>query len=279
MVYHAKSQRVKEREFSDLRELYYKRAVKLFTDSQNAPSTSTSPDATLSLAAACKAAEAECFAERKQIIRLSTSTLHRRIHGGRSTREAHEEQRWLNDAEERVVLDMVIDLANRGFPLSHRRLKEHVDEIARARSGDKFPEDGVGHQWTRRFVSDHTELKTYWSAPLDKSRARAVNPMTKEHYFDLLEKVIEGDGGDNRIPPELIYGADESGFQKGLGQKERVIGGKGKKRQHQQRSGDRENITVLVWICGDGTTGPPLVIYKGEAFQASWKQNNPLNTS
>ncbi|KAJ7728731.1 hypothetical protein B0H16DRAFT_1232203, partial [Mycena metata] len=112
-----------------------------------------------------------------------------------------------------------------------------------ARWGDEFPADGVGKQWTRRFVSDHHELSTYWSAPLDKSRARAVNPMTKKDYFDLLERVIEGKGGDDRILDENIYGADESGFQKGLGQKERVIGETGKKRQHQQRSGDRENIT------------------------------------
>jgi hypothetical protein len=89
----------------------------------------------------------------------------------------------------------------------------------------------------------------------------------------------KGKGGDDRIADELIYGADESGFQKGIGQKERVIGGKGKKRQHQQRSGDRENITVLVNICGDGTSTPPLVIYKGAAFQTSWKQDNPLNAS
>jgi hypothetical protein len=154
-----------------------------------------------------------------------------------------------------------------------------VDEIARARWGDKFPAEGVGKQWTRHFVSDHAELSTYWSAPLDKSRARVVNPITKEEYFKLLEKIIKGKGGDDRIPAELIYGADESGFQKGIGQKERVIGASGKKRQHQQRSGDRENITALVVICGDGTTTPPLVIYKGEAFQASWKQDNPLNAS
>jgi hypothetical protein len=181
--------------------------------------------------------------------------------------------------EERVVIDFAVECANCGFPLSHRRLKEHVDKIARARWGDKFPADGVGKQWTTWFVSDHDELRMYWSAPLDKSRARAVNPITKKDYFDLLERVIEGKGGDDRIADELIYGADESGFQKGISQKERVIGGKGKKRQHQQRSGDRENITVLVNICGDGTSTPPLVIYKGEAFQASWKQDNPLNAS
>jgi hypothetical protein len=53
-----------------------------------------------------------------------------------------------------------------------------------------------------------------------------------------LERVIEGKGGDDRIPAELIYGADKSGFQLGIGQKERVIGACGKKTQHQQRSGN-----------------------------------------
>ncbi|KAJ7053688.1 hypothetical protein C8F01DRAFT_923423, partial [Mycena amicta] len=113
-----------------------------------------------------------------------------------------------------------------------------------ARLGDDFPASGVGKQWTRRFVSDHSDrLHTYWSHALDKSRSRAVNETNKQEYFNLLERVVEGSGGDDVIPAELIYGADESGFQKGIGQKERVIGRTGKKTQHQQRSGDRENIT------------------------------------
>ncbi len=106
-----------------------------------------------------------------------------------------------------------------------------------------------------------------------------MNPVTKEHYFKLLGKVIEGDGGSDAIPPELMCGVDESGFQKGVGQKERVFGAKGKQRQHQQRSGDRENITVIVTICSDGTSTAPAVLFKGEGFQASWKQDNPVNAS
>ncbi|KIL70546.1 hypothetical protein M378DRAFT_49547, partial [Amanita muscaria Koide BX008] len=79
------------------------------------------------------------------------------------------------------------------------------------------------------------------------------------------------------IPPELIYGADESGFQSGVGTRERVIGRQGKKVQHQQRSGGRENMTVLVTICADGTSLAPAVIFKGMGYQTSWKQENPLN--
>jgi hypothetical protein len=58
---------------------------------------------------------------------------------------------------------------------------------------------------------------------------------------------------------------------------ERVIGPAGAKIQHQQRSGNRENITVLPTICTDGTSVPPIVIYKGEAFQMKWLQDNPLD--
>ena len=49
--------------------------------------------------------------------------------------------------------------------------------------------------------------------------------------------------------------------------------------EYLQRSGDRENITVIVTICADGTSQAPAVVYKGEKYQASWAQDNPLNAS
>ena len=86
-----------------------------------------------------------------------------------------------------------------------------------------------------------------------------------------------GGEGEEPIPDELIWGTDETGIQQGLGTRQRIIGPTGKKVQHQQRSGDRENITVIVTICADGTSLPPAVIFKGESFQTSWRQDNPLN--
>jgi hypothetical protein len=49
--------------------------------------------------------------------------------------------------------------------------------------------------------------------------------------------------------------------------KERVVGPAGIKVQHQQQSGNQENITVLLTICANGTLIAPTVIYKREAFQ------------
>lgn len=158
----------------------------------------------MSLQKVCEAMERRCFQESQKKIKLSTSTLHDRLKGGRSHAEAHEKRRWLNDEETEVLINEVIYWADCGFPLDHRRLKEHTDAIACARHGDTFPDEGVGKCWTEHFVSDHSNrLGTYWTHSMDHSRARAVNPTNHGQYFDLLEKVIEGNGGDDVIPPEL----------------------------------------------------------------------------
>ncbi|KAJ3794295.1 hypothetical protein GGU11DRAFT_666382, partial [Lentinula aff. detonsa] len=123
-------------------------AVTLYKNSQSSPNT-------LSLRKACKQAEEECFHEKKKKKILSSSALHRRIHGGRSHTEAKEEQHWLNNNEEAALVNEVIYWGDRGFPLHHKRLKEHADEIASTRHGDAFPVTGVGKAWTGQFVSDH----------------------------------------------------------------------------------------------------------------------------
>ncbi|TBU51512.1 hypothetical protein BD310DRAFT_799084, partial [Dichomitus squalens] len=107
-----------------------------------------------------------------------------------------------------------------------------------------FPEDGVGQEWTTRFVERQSEkLKPYWSHSLDSSRTRAVNPHTHKASFDLLEKTIKGEEGEEEISPDCIYNMDETGIQEGIGLKERVLGPAGQKVQYQQRSGEQENIT------------------------------------
>ena len=140
--------------------------------------------------------------------------------------------------------------------------------------------EGVGHNWTDRFILKHKgHLSGSWSRPLDKARAQAGNPIAKADYFAKLKTAIEGKEGEDPIPTELIFGVDETGVQEGVGCKERVYGKPTKKFQHQQRSGEQENITVIVTVCADGSSLPPAVIFKGKNFQTSWKQDNPLHAS
>ena len=108
---------------------------------------------------------------------------------------------------------------------------------------------------------------------LEGAHARSANPTNNKEWFELLGAHIEN------IDPDCIWAADETGIQTGNAIHERVIGMKGKNVQHQTREGSRENITVIVNIAADGSSVPPAVIFKGQAFLASWEQDNPLKAS
>jgi hypothetical protein len=235
--------------------------------------TKTDDSKKLGLRAVCKKVSDDYFVQTKRRVELDYSTLGRWVKGGKSLAESNAEKSWLFAEEADNIISYAVENANRGFPFSHRRLREHVNAICRARLSDKFPSGGVGFQWPYRFVERHSsQLTTYWSRPLDTARSRAVNPNTKELYFDLLEETVN----HHNIPEELRYGVDETGILPGGGTTERVIGGRGKSVQHQQRSGDRENITVIPIICADGTAPTPVILFKGLAYQIKWLQDNPL---
>jgi len=216
--------------------------------------------------------------KRKKNVTLTHVTLKRRLDGGRSCQQANEENHgWLTSEEEEVTVNYCLQLAQRGFPLTHEGLKQHVDTLLHARLGSTFPKTGVGKLWTHCFLNRHSKrLHRYWSAPLDTERGHAVNENTNEAWFELLKSTMD----ENNIEPDCIWAADETGFQPGTGgQRQRVIGPAKKKIQHQQESGNRENITVMVSICADGDSIAPLIIYKGQSFSTNWHQDNTLKAS
>lgn len=170
-----------------------------------------------------------------------------------------------------MVLGFAEETAARGFPLSHRCLREHVDAIIQARV-PTFP--GVGEQWTNHFVLRHSDhIQTIWSSSLEGACARAANPTNNKEWFELLHTHV------GNVDPDCIWAADETGIQTGAAVHERVIGWKGKNVQHQACQGTHENIMVIVTIAADGTSILPVIIYKGQGFLASWEQDNPLGAS
>ncbi|KAJ7053425.1 hypothetical protein C8F01DRAFT_996422, partial [Mycena amicta] len=121
---HAKSDRAKQRDVSALEEEYTLRAVQIYQEGQGSSSGKG-----MSLQKAVDKAKEECWSAKKGHVKLSTSTVHRRLKGGKSRQDAADDRNWLTPEETNVVIDFAIEYADRGFPLSHRRLKEHVDQV------------------------------------------------------------------------------------------------------------------------------------------------------
>lgn len=270
MVGKAKSEELKRRIDREEVDGLMDRAIKMYLNEQQAQGS----EKKMGYRKVCEKVEEDHRKETGRTVKLNHNTLANRVKGGKSLSQFNAEKAWLTETETKVVIDYTLECADRGFPLSHRRLKEHVDSILHARLGEEFPETGVGQNWTQRFVTaHHDDLKSAWARQLDSARGRAVNATNHEEWFNLLGKTIED------VEDECIWAADESGFQTSGAVRERVIGRAGESTQYQQRDGNRENITVIVTIGADGTSIPPAVIFKGNSYLPEWKQDNPLEAS
>lgn len=237
----------------------------------------------LGLRKICKNAQQEYLAQTGIVVPVPNHNTLNNLAKGRTLPKAqvNAERGWLSEEEAETVIAYVIECAEVGFGLDHQRLKEHVDEICRARYGDKFPKEGVGKQWTSRFIEQyHTRLQTYTARPLHDIRGKAANPEMNKLWFDLVEETqLRGDDG-KPIAPECTFAFDESGLQAGGDEGHtKIIGGKGKKVAYMQRAGPRETTTVIVTVGADGSALPPAVLFSGKGYLAKWKQNNPANAS
>lgn len=273
MAGRAKSNVEKHLAAKRLHDAWMARAVSAYRLEQKKKYSKSSPRK--GLRQICIELQDSCFVETGNQVKLSHMTLKRLVAGGNTRQQANIDRRWLSDGEEDIVIAFLAEMGDRGFPLSHARLKEHVDSICKARLGNKFK--GVGQNWTYRFAQRNTEkIKMARSRPLEDKRGRAANPHTNDAWWKLLGETIT----KYNIKPENIYGSDEVGIQaQGGGEREYVFGARRKGTPYQQRAGTRDNITVIVTICADGTSTPPAVIFKGNAYQVKWGEDNPLNAS
>lgn len=89
----------------------------------------------------CEDVKAEFFKETGRSIHLAYKTLSCWSQGGIPQSQFNHKKSWLTGDEEQAVIAYAIELRACGFPLSHRRLKEHVDKVCHACYGDEFPEE------------------------------------------------------------------------------------------------------------------------------------------
>ncbi|KAJ8592233.1 hypothetical protein M405DRAFT_703970, partial [Rhizopogon salebrosus TDB-379] len=137
----AKSATRKRQEAREAHDFLMSRAVEAYrTELTKAPGIRRHGARTI-----CSDFEKMNLAATGKLIRLSYSTLARLAVGGKTKAEINAAKGWLTKEETMQVITYVQELGNRGFPLSHKRLREHVNEILSTRLGDSFP--GVGIKW------------------------------------------------------------------------------------------------------------------------------------
>ena len=86
------------------------------------------------------------------------------------------------------------------------------------------------------------------------------------YWFDELRRVID----EHNISPSNIYNMDESGFSIGEIEASRRIIDARIRQQYQAKPGRQEWVSSVECICADGTSIPPLIIFKAENLSHQW---------
>jgi len=146
---------------------------------------------------------------------IPLTTLHGRIVGRVSRREANEHTQRLSPTQEASLVDWVLLQDKLGLPPTHRQIKSFAQRILAA-GGDDKP---LGRHWMEQFLRRHPSITTLKGRRIENSRIKAVTAKSIQQFFDRLQlPAIQA------IPPEYRYNMDETGIMQGFGINGLVVG-------------------------------------------------------
>jgi hypothetical protein len=190
---------------------------------------------------------------------VDRTTLSRRHQGLQETRAARgRRERILHPQQEYQLIQYLEGLTERGLPPSRSMIQNFASSVVHRH---------VGMAWVTRFLhrNDHLVISK-WTTGIDRERHQADSGVKYTMYFDLLHQKLQ----EYDIEPENTYNMDEKGFLIGITTRSKRVFSKqlweAKQVTAALQDGNREWVTVIACICGDGSALDPALIYeaKGE---------------
>ena len=197
-----------------------------------------------------------------KIYSVSYTTLYNRRAGRPTRRDIPANSRNLTDLEEQTIVQYVIELYTRAFPLRLCGVEDMANQLLRVR--DAPP---VGKRWAHNFVRRKEELRMRWTRRYDYQRAKCEDPKIISEWFALVQNVKAKYG----IVEDDIYNFDETGFMMGIifaGMVVTTSDGRGKAKLAQP--GNREWATVIQGVNALGWAIPPFIILAAQYHLANW---------
>ena len=170
--------------------------------------------------------------------------------------------------EEQTIVDYVLDLDARGFPLHLPAIKDLADSLLAARHRDP-----VGPNWPRAFVKRRPELKMKFNRKYDYKRALCEDPELIQGWFRLVQNTKAKYG----IQDDDMYNFDETGFMMGMHNSSAVVTASDRRSKPKSlQQGNREWVTSVVCVSAAGWAIPPFIIFQGKYHLSTWYKEESL---
>lgn len=204
---------------------------------------------------------------------IPSSTLRRRLLGGKTRSTSHEMQQILTDAEEATLVRWIKQYTVTGTPITNPLLIELAYNIRNARvihasrsAPDPPIPSHINHKWIYRFTKRHPEIGSIYARQLEYARKDGASYEHVQRWFDAVSSKY----AEHKYQPSDIWNMDESGFGIGEEQAMKVLVYLDKGTQYKVIAGKQEWVTDIECINAAGEALPPLLIFKGDNVNARW---------
>lgn len=176
---------------------------------------------------------------------IPKSTINDRIKGKVSMDAKSGRSPYISKEIENEIVTKATSSAAKGFGVSKRQLLTKVGTLCKRTSIAKFKNGIPGKDWWYAFAKRHPEISLRKPEKLETSRARMMNKVVVQKYFDELSEVITKLNLLDK--PEFIWNADETGKQLSHSPTN-VVAMKGSRNVVSRTGNDRSNITIMACV-------------------------------
>lgn len=196
---------------------------------------------------------------------VARRTLSDRLHGRVARVDTRANNHKLTLIEEQVLIEWILNLDERGYPLRIQDLREAATVLLQQRDATGT----IGINWPTNFVKRRPEIKAKFNRKYDYARALSEDSDKIQAWFRLVQNTREKYG----ILDEDIYNFDETGYMLGIATTTKVITAVDRAKPKQIQPGNREWVTAVECINSSGWCLPPMVIFKGKVHLSAWFEN------
>lgn len=192
------------------------------------------------------------------------TTLIRKLSGQAPLRRRMGPPTELSEAEERVLVDWILAMAKKGFPVHRLNLLESVKKyVMESEKNVRYLNKSLtpGRAWFEGFLRRHPEIKEKQAEPLGKARAAVTQDRIHQWFDEVMQYFREEGLADILLDPSRIFNADEAGFAL-CPKSGKVLGPTQSNEDFYVRvNKEKEQITVMGTFSADGKVVPPMIIF------------------
>jgi hypothetical protein len=184
-------------------------------------------------------------------------------------------QQYLTPSEEKALVEYVLRMCERGFPVPVKFLGSIAHVIKRQRSSafqTLAADDGISapnKNWPQGFKKRHPELRARKVRPLDWARHDIYDKVVE--WFTLAGKELS----EPAVHQENVYNMDETGILLSVMNSLKVLVSSKDLRKYRGAAVKRTLITAIECISADGRHLGPLIIWPAASHRSNWTTHLP----